>query len=167
MFSTRLTSSTRFTGLERKSSVPASTARSMSPSSPSAVTIKIMIGLVAASDFSRWQTSKPESFGIITSSSSTSGLNAATLSSVSAPSTAVAISHVTSERYTSSNSRLGSLSSAINTRGMRGWEAALDVGMETYPGERGRRTGTRVRATRIPTGSSRSPCRRETCERPG
>ena len=53
MFSTRFTSSTRLTGLERKSSVPDSTARSMSPSSPRAVTISTMIGLVAGSDFSR------------------------------------------------------------------------------------------------------------------
>jgi hypothetical protein len=98
MFSTRFTSSTRLTGLERKSSVPASTARSMSPSSPSAVTIRIMIGLVAGSDFSRWQTSNPESRGIMTSRRITSGPKEATFSSVSAPSTAVAMSQSRSER---------------------------------------------------------------------
>ena len=43
----------KLSGFERKSSVPASTARSMSPSSPSAVTIRIMIGLVAGSPLSR------------------------------------------------------------------------------------------------------------------
>ena len=98
MFSTRFTSSTLLTGFDRKSSVPASTARSMSPSSPSAVTIRIMIGLVAGSDFSRSQTSKPDSFGIITSSRITWGWNEATLSSVSRPSTAVVISQSSSAR---------------------------------------------------------------------
>jgi hypothetical protein len=70
----------------------------MSPSSPRAVTIRIMIGLVAGSDLSRWQTSKPDSLGIITSSSSTSGPNDPTLASVSAPSIAVAISQSTPAR---------------------------------------------------------------------
>ena len=52
MFSTRLTSSSLLTGLLRKSSVPASTARSMSPSSLSAVTIRIMMPRVAGSALS-------------------------------------------------------------------------------------------------------------------
>ena len=43
MFSTRLSSSSLLTGLLRKSSQPAATARSMSPSSFSAVTIRIMM----------------------------------------------------------------------------------------------------------------------------
>ena len=57
MFSTRLRSSALLTGLERKSLVPASMARSMSPSSLSAVTIRIMMCLVESSFFSLSQTS--------------------------------------------------------------------------------------------------------------
>ena len=52
MFSTRFTNSILFTGFERKSSVPASTARSISPSSPSAVTIKTIICRVTGSALS-------------------------------------------------------------------------------------------------------------------
>ena len=92
MFSTRLSSSALLTGLERKSSVPACTARSMSPSSFSAVTIRIMMLLVAGSLLSFLQTSKPLSLGIMMSSRIRCGLNDATLSSVSCPSTATAVS---------------------------------------------------------------------------
>ncbi len=56
MFATRFNSSTLLTGFERKSSVPAATARSISPSSLSAVTIKIMILRVAGLPLSFWQT---------------------------------------------------------------------------------------------------------------
>ncbi len=62
------------TGFERKSSVPASTARSMSPSSFRAVTIRTMIRFVSGSLLSCSQTSNPLNLGIITSSRIRSGL---------------------------------------------------------------------------------------------
>ena len=72
--------------------MPASTARSMSPSSFSAVTISTIMFRVAGSLLSFLQTSNPLSLGIMMSSRIRCGLNEATLSSVSCPSTAMAVS---------------------------------------------------------------------------
>ena len=98
MFSTRFISSSLLTGLLRKSSQPAATARSTSPGSFSAVTIRIMILRVRGPALSFLQTSNPLSLGIMMSSRIRWGWNAATLSRVSWPSTAVAISQSTSHR---------------------------------------------------------------------
>ena len=113
----RQSSSTLFTGLVRKSSVPAWTPRSKSDASFSAVTIRMRRSLVAGLARSLRQTSKPESRGIITSSRSRSGANSSTTRRVSSPSKAVRISQSTSLRYASSSSTFWRLSSAITIFG--------------------------------------------------
>src|SRR5688572_18313687 len=83
---TRAISSSRLTGLERKSSAPASMPRTRLPWSSSAVTRTTGINAVAGSALSRSQTSKPLMPGIITSSSTRSGGVAAMCASAPAPS---------------------------------------------------------------------------------
>ena len=70
---TRAKSAMSLTGLVRKSSAPASSPRTRSDVSDSAVTITTGMSAVASSAFRRRHTSKPSSFGIMTSSRMRSG----------------------------------------------------------------------------------------------
>lgn len=86
---TRAISATSLTGLERKSSAPASSPRTRSVASVSAVTITTGICAVGGLDLMRLHTSNPSMPGIITSSKTISGMSFTTRSSACGPDVAV------------------------------------------------------------------------------
>ena len=86
---TRRSSSLFLIGLDRKSSAPTSTARSMSLAWSRAVTMRTAVSRVAASARRRLHTSKPLIRGIIMSRRIRSGCQAATCCKVCSPSEAV------------------------------------------------------------------------------
>src|SRR6185437_7871232 len=86
---TRAKSAISLTGLERKSSAPASSPRTRSAASVSAVTITTGMSVVRASALSRRQTSNPSMRGIMTSSRMRSGRSSWAMRNAPSPSLAV------------------------------------------------------------------------------
>ncbi len=107
---------TSLTGLVRKSSAPASSPRTRSSNWSRAVTMMTGICCVVASALRRLHTSMPSMPGIITSSSTMSGLARCTASSASTPFMAVTTSKYSAESLASSKRTLARMSSTTRMR---------------------------------------------------
>ena len=117
---TRARSSCGCTGFDRNSSAPASSPRIRSERSVCPVTSTTGVSRVAGSAFSRRQTSRPSTRGIVTSSRMTSGWWSRTASSAAAPSSALTTSWPSASSSLRNSDRMLSVSSAMSTRLRRG-----------------------------------------------
>src|SRR5215469_326787 len=113
---TRAKSAISLTGLERKSSAPASSPRTRSAASVSAVTITTGMSAVRASALSRRQTSKPSMRGIMTSSRMRSGRSSCAMRKAPSPSFAASTLKYSLASLASSSLTFTSTSSTTRMR---------------------------------------------------
>src|SRR5690348_13757073 len=113
---TRAKSAISLTGLERKSSAPASRPRTRSAASVNAVTITTGMSAVRASALSRRQTSNPSMRGIITSSRMRSGRSSWAMRSARSPSLAASTLKYSLASLASSSLTFTSTSSTTRMR---------------------------------------------------